>query len=567
MIASEAQAGGELDLLLGPLLGTGGMAVVHEADQLALGRVVAVKRAKRAGDIAQSKALLREAWTAAQLDHPNIVPVHLVGETAEGEVVVVMRRLRGESWADLLRREPPESAAGLHHHVEILVSVCNAVHYAHSRGVLHRDIKPSNVRLGPFGEVYLVDWGIAERLDAGRSPTSGTIAYMAPETRSGAPLDPRTEVYLVGATLCELLCGRPPHADGDAGLPEFDSDLYPALEAVFRRACATRPEERFGSVRELRDALTGWLHSQGVDEAVALAISRLQALSEDVEEIERDPSDPLRLAAVNARLTDLRQEMERSLGRAPGHSSGADALAQTVELIVRAALARGDVVGARAQLSAWEGRFDTSAIAVRITETAARLEDERRESERLTELGRVHDVGVARRQLAMYIALLSLAFVTASAVPYLLAALGIETDVYVRRLTLLGAVATAHGGLVWMYRARLTAHPSARWMVNGMGFFLASVGAERAAAVFTRPAPDGMLQTELWMLFIYLCMTAQMGGLHWLLVTLSAAAAFAAGLQPAHADDIFSVTVLVVAVGLIVEMVSLLRGKSTTLVD
>src|SRR5262249_35011988 len=146
-----------------------------------------------------------------------------------------MKHVEGVSWRDLLRdgAHPAWAKVGapgedrLVSHLQILMQVCNAVEFAHRRGLIHRDIKPANVMVGEFGEVYLLDWGIAARTgilaeasshlgESGAEPTPrmlGTPAYMAPEmlSRKVGPIDERTDVYLLGATLHEVLTGRPRH--------------------------------------------------------------------------------------------------------------------------------------------------------------------------------------------------------------------------------------------------------------------------------------------------------------------------------------------------------------------
>ena len=239
--ALGATLGGRIDLH--DTLGEGGMGVVHLATQTTLGRHVAVKTL-RAGVTGADASLriLREAWVTGALEHPNVVPVHDVGIDAGGSPVIVMKRIEGLSWADLIH-DPAEVARRfavtdpLEWNLRTLVSVSNAVHFAHSRGILHRDLKPENVMIGQFGEVYVVDWGIAVTLTAdpsGRLPPAsqakdiaGTPHYMAPEMLLGDPamLSPRTDVYLLGAIFYEIVSGEPPHR-GD-NLRAMMTDILP----------------------------------------------------------------------------------------------------------------------------------------------------------------------------------------------------------------------------------------------------------------------------------------------------------------------------------------------------
>ncbi len=218
------------DVRVSTLLGEGGMGRVLAAEQVALGREVAVKVVRDGGRAADVDALLREALIAARLEHPNVVPVHLLGRGEDGAPIFVMRRIEGVPWSDVLRDAAAapgmfaDARDPLEMHLRVLLEVCGAVQFAHARGILHRDLKPENVMLGAFGEVYVVDWGIALNLaDDPRLPriadargVVGTPAYMAPEMALGdaAALSPRTDVYLLGAVLHRVLTGAPPHAVG-----------------------------------------------------------------------------------------------------------------------------------------------------------------------------------------------------------------------------------------------------------------------------------------------------------------------------------------------------------------
>jgi serine/threonine protein kinase len=199
-------------------IGQGGMGVVYRAEQTSLGRDVAVKTLLPERIDGESIAkLVREAWLLGRMEHPNIVPVHLLRLDERGQPMIVMKRVEGRVWRELIREQPLEAA------LRILVQVCNAVHFAHSRGVLHRDIKPANVMVGTFGEVYLLDWGVAVSLredPRGLLPhvgqtegLAGTPIYMAPEMLDGEPasLGVHTDVYLLGATLHHVLAGDAPH--------------------------------------------------------------------------------------------------------------------------------------------------------------------------------------------------------------------------------------------------------------------------------------------------------------------------------------------------------------------
>src|SRR5262249_1367723 len=195
-------------------LGRGGMGVVYRAWQFGLDRVAALEvllyaSTASAIDVARFRG---EASSAAQLDHPNIVPIYGVGDH-EGSPYFIMRLIEGQSLARQLVDGPisPRQAATL------LAPIARAVDYAHHRGVLHRDLKPSNILLDREERPHVADFGLAKRLDGDASLTSpggivGTPGYMAPEQVSGdrGPIGPATDVYGLGTILYQMLTGRPP---------------------------------------------------------------------------------------------------------------------------------------------------------------------------------------------------------------------------------------------------------------------------------------------------------------------------------------------------------------------
>jgi serine/threonine-protein kinase len=260
-------------------LGEGGMGIVQLGVQRSLGREVALKtlRPGARSDEAVTR-LVREAIVTGSLEHPNIVPVYDLSMGEENAPVLVIKRVEGSTWTAHMKnaasvRELSDAADLLEWNLRTLMSVCQAVHFAHSRGVVHRDLKPDNVMVGGFGEVYVVDWGIAVRTGqcakAEAHTIVGTPAYMAPEMLLGEPISPRTDVFLLGAVLFEILTGRAPHeAEGriddlvrsvldsppsvPAGAPE---ELVELVRACMRR----EPESRLQSADEVRHALGNFL--------------------------------------------------------------------------------------------------------------------------------------------------------------------------------------------------------------------------------------------------------------------------------------------------------------------
>jgi hypothetical protein len=272
------------DYELESVIGEGGMGVVWSARQAGLRREVAIKRPRPGASAGSEAHLLAEADLAGRLEHPGIVPVIEAGIDHEGRPFYAMRRLRGGTWSDRWHR------LDLDRHVEILVRLCDAVAYAHSRGVVHRDLKPGNVFLGDYGEVVLFDWGLAADLDTlhggpARILASGTPAYMAPEMAIG---DARgigfaSDQYLLGAILYEILTGDAPHPgdDADAMLDAAAANrIEPPLPAgelaeVAARAMATAPADRYPDVRAFQEALRESRSRRASDALAARAAERL----------------------------------------------------------------------------------------------------------------------------------------------------------------------------------------------------------------------------------------------------------------------------------------------------
>lgn len=217
--------------LLGKQLGRGGEGVVHEAVQQAFGRTVAIKIMHAADPgVRRLRRFRAEAAITALLEHPAIIPVHDLRIGADGRPQLVMKRVSGKTWRMLLDGAPGPLKRPLtgEEHVEVLLKVCDALAFAHSRGILHRDLKPENVMVGEHGEVLVMDWGCA--VHVGPKPphpdipmlsemhgVSGTPAYLSPEQARAehAACGPWSDVYLLGAVLYRMLTGAPPHKGED----------------------------------------------------------------------------------------------------------------------------------------------------------------------------------------------------------------------------------------------------------------------------------------------------------------------------------------------------------------
>jgi eukaryotic-like serine/threonine-protein kinase len=271
---------------LARLMGKGGMGEVITARDEQIGREVAIKRMKAARPSERAiQRFLREASIQGRLEHPAIVPVHEIGRDTDGLPFFAMKKLTGTTLAKILAE--PSERFPRQRVLRAFVDVCLAVEFAHVRGVIHRDLNPNNIMLGDFGEVYVLDWGVAKvvgeedgdfaDVDSGTGELAtqagavvGTPGYMAPEQVRGQPVDGRADVYTLGCLLFEILAGEPLHPRGagmTSALARVDArpseraperGTPPELDAVCVQATARDREER-PSARELGDRLQRFL--------------------------------------------------------------------------------------------------------------------------------------------------------------------------------------------------------------------------------------------------------------------------------------------------------------------
>lgn len=266
-------------------LGEGGHGEVTGARDHDIGRNVAIKRLR--ADVKLPGAALRfaeEVRTVGQLEHPNIVPIHDVGMDENGEYYFVMKYVEGETLETVIEKlaagdRDAHARYGIERRVQIFIGILEAVAYAHSKGILHRDIKPANVMIGAYGEVSLMDWGVATRKD--QEPLTvpragelvGTPAYMSPEQARGEAIDARSDVYALSLLFHELLCLSHPlaektsladmlHAVVNEPVPHTSfvpSKHQPPVPAELgwfvRKGLAKDPAQRFQSVNEMIERL------------------------------------------------------------------------------------------------------------------------------------------------------------------------------------------------------------------------------------------------------------------------------------------------------------------------
>ncbi len=285
------------------LMARGANAMLRSCIDTVIGRTVAIKTLlpEIRNDRTERRRFLREARVTAQLQHPNTVPVYDIGDDLVEGLYFTMKRISGENFFEALKRiargdEKTAQEYPVRRRIEIVISACQALAYAHMRGVIHRDFKPENIWVGNFGEVVLLDWGVAKvwghaddnqpirsstlpmagdssqlQTLTNQGTRPGTPLYMSPEqVRGYRSIDERTDIFSAGVvlyemlTLCEPFKGRtidetfdnicrkelaPPSERAPGG------DIPPAIDDVILRALAKRPGDRFTYMRELVDAL------------------------------------------------------------------------------------------------------------------------------------------------------------------------------------------------------------------------------------------------------------------------------------------------------------------------
>ncbi|BBM86282.1 serine/threonine-protein kinase [Candidatus Uabimicrobium amorphum] len=303
----------------------GGMGIIYKAEQTKLKREIAIK--KTLPDADRGK-FLAESLVTAYLEHPNIVPVHEIDHDQRNEVLLAMKLVRGTSWKDLLYPKTPEhkdkaKEYDLVKHLQILINVCNAIEYSHSKGIVHCDLKPDNIMIGDFGEVLVMDWGIA--VDVRENPDQkrtvhkneittplGTPCYMSPELAEGRGKDISyaTDVYLLGGILCEILRRKPPHtgkslwlvllnAKKSRPVSFFSASIPAELQQVCHKAMSKEIQERYRSVFDFKNAIADFLnHQESIaisDKAQKLLVENQNWIKEwnNLDEIEKRVQTPL----------------------------------------------------------------------------------------------------------------------------------------------------------------------------------------------------------------------------------------------------------------------------------
>jgi len=393
----------------------GGCGEVWEATQTSLQRVVAVKRIqdgqrRKIGENSRERSRAQndfriEAITTAQLDHPNIVPVYDLGMDADGWPIMAMKLVRGDPWSILIRRDFDAMPVDdfLAKHLPIFVTAMQAVAFAHSRGVIHRDLKPSQVMVGEFGEVLLMDWGLAISAARPRSgpdaakailfeglPTpatatspSGTPVFMAPEqtedTASGITF--ATDIYLLGGTLYQLLTGKYPRwADTSAetmrraafgeviplDVAAAGREIPRELAELTLKALSPKPGDRLPSVRAFIDGVRDYLSGATARRESECLVS---AARERLATVAGRPKAPQMVASkIYGICSECLSELDRANALWPKNSGIAPLRGEVLEVYAETALRNDDLTLARGLAGLTDGGARRAGLLGRIDE-------------------------------------------------------------------------------------------------------------------------------------------------------------------------------------------------------
>jgi eukaryotic-like serine/threonine-protein kinase len=474
------------------VLGSGGMGEVHLARQNSIGREVAVKRVREIPQReAAEAALIHEAKLTGALEHPNVVPVHALGRDDQGTPFFMMKRVEGVSlhelihqpehpaWVELVGRWGDRTSVL----VEILTHISNALSFAHARNILHRDVKPENVMVGSFGEVYLVDWGIAtNRSDERRSGgLIGTPCYLAPEMLAGPEdpdhqggLDERTDVYLLGATLHESLVGAPRHAGKtlakvlDSALRsdpfEYPPDVPQELAELANAATARDKGSRPQSAAEFRRRLAEFkLHrsSRALSDAAETSLHFEHSTASRRGDALDDPDTQRQRYRA---MSEARFGFRQALREWPENEAALLGLRRVLARMIELEIAAESTSGAHALFEELveTGPLDSDAIALssKIAELEAELARRRDKEARLAELQRQMDpAATAKARAAGFAVLFVIALGLAAA-----ATLTADGDARDARSLLLSDLAgfAAFALIVWFARKKLQSNEMGR---------------------------------------------------------------------------------------------------------
>lgn len=508
------------DLSFQEMLGKGGLGEVYLARQHSLQREVAIKRLQEEFVLEGNKLslLMREGVIMGFLEHPNIVPVHLLGRDEKGRPLLIMKRIEGVSWLTLMQDEEhpvwetlrSEQEDMLQCHLHILSEVCRAVEFAHSKGIIHCDIKPENVMIGEFGEVYLLDWGIAQLATARSSepPSStekkqrllGTPAYMAPEMTVGEFTE-QSDVYLLGSTLHEILTKTTRHTGPTLikvlySVVASEPYLYPPsvpkdLADLCNQATHLHQEMRPASVRDFRLALAkhkSMRFSYALAEEAQLRLEALRAAL--ASESEADSSDIHRI------FTECRFGYLQALRERQDNPLAKEGLQGCLEVMLDYHLREQNLSSAQALLS--ELPQPNEALAQRVEVLAQSIMQKRSKEEAYERMLREQDTEISQDERSLVIAIL---FVSAVVVPIVLKALfGWKASSFELDTSTLGSLSAGVGLTLLILRKSLFRNHVNRVFVFCIVLGVSSMWAVRSLMYFENIARFTSQKVELLLL-------------------------------------------------------------------
>ena len=347
-------------------LGEGGGNVVYESVDLTLGRTVVMKQTQGQADERSSAGLMAEARLTASLEHANILPVFDGGVSADGHSFFTMRKARGLNLGEALKLveagRPPAELIGIENLLTVFLKAADAVAYAHSRKVVHRDLKPENILIGEFGEVTVVDWGVARHhantdVGGGAGRVVGTPEYCSPEQARGEPADERSDVWCLGATLFRMVYGRLPMWEDDTDqfwLRKRSGDITPPDDAemtihgaylaiVILCALQPDPDARHQSVTEFQESIRGWLEHRASTFCSDQATADLFRAS---------------AAADLEGILLARHDFVKAMNLWPGNPQAELGRQRATQVAVEVAMIKGDLVGAERLIDSNDSEHD-----------------------------------------------------------------------------------------------------------------------------------------------------------------------------------------------------------------
>lgn len=378
-------------------LGEGGMGEVLLVREACPRREVALKIAKDK-QLHYMRAIKHEAMIMGSLEHPNIIPVHRVMDSDEHGLCMLMKKVDGKSldeYSDFFG-----NMEWVRSGIQILIQVCRALEYAHNRGIIHRDIKPENIMTGAFGEVYLLDWGTAldmSSIHTAQKAILGTPAYMAPEMLTGNPtlIKAYTDVYLLGATLHEILTGERRHSGTNmeeilisirtSESYEYGGHIPEQLGHLVNQACHLIPAQRIQTIQDFREELERYIEQR---EGYRI-----------FEEAQKSAVLFQKEAAVDVRLGHFfaaRFGFEQALRIIPSHSESHEALESLLYQMVDWQIERGQLVMAKGIYKSLVNPCEK--LQVRMNQA---LEAQERQERKRLEIERVaqdHDKSQSKRE-------------------------------------------------------------------------------------------------------------------------------------------------------------------------